>query len=72
MFLAKRGLDGNTRALFRVRDSSRAEIWSPDGWRPAGPEWTGIGGASDYDPITVEEAVDILVEWGADELNPVL
>ena len=33
-------------------------------------EWTGIGGATEYDNIEVEEAVSILIEFGADELNP--
>ncbi|MEE8375238.1 MAG: hypothetical protein V3S26_02830 [Acidimicrobiia bacterium] len=72
-FLAKRTLQGETVALLRVYDDERgAQEWTVDGWQPAGLEWTGLGGATEYDNIEVEEAVTILMEFGADELNPVV
>jgi hypothetical protein len=70
-FLAKRALDGSNRALLRVVDG-QAQRWSANGWVPAGMEWTGIGGASDYDEIDVGEAAAILIEFGADSINPFL
>jgi hypothetical protein len=70
-FLAHRLLDGTVIGLLRVVDG-QAEQWSKDqGWVPAGSEWTGIGGATDYDPVSVEEAILILIEFGAEDLNPV-
>jgi hypothetical protein len=72
-FLAKRNLDGKVVALLRIYDDERgAEQWTTEGWEPAGMEWTGMGGATEYDNIEVEEAVSILIEFGADELNPVV
>lgn len=70
-FLAKRNLKGEAVALLRVYDDERgAEQWTVDGWQPAGMEWTGIGGATEYENIEVEEVVLILIEFGADEINP--
>jgi hypothetical protein len=70
-FLAKRTLEGETVALLRAYDDERGvQQWTTDGWVPAGLEWSGIGGATEYDNIEVEEAVNILIEFGADEINP--
>lgn len=72
-FLAKRTLEGKTLALLRVYDDERgAQEWTTEGWEPADLDWTGIGGATEYDNIEVEEAVLILIEFGADEINPTL
>lgn len=50
-FLCRRTMDGEPRSLLRVFDprtvDSRAEMWTPEGWKPAGLEWTGIGGPAD-------------------------
>lgn len=70
-FLAKRTLKGKTVALLRVYDDDRpAEQWTVDGWQPAGLEWTGLGGATEYENIEAEEAVSVLIEFGADEIRP--
>ncbi len=70
-FLAKRTLDGKTVALLRAYDDERGvQQWTTDGWEPADLEWSGIGGATEYDNIEVEEAVNILIEFGADEIRP--
>ena len=69
--LAHRLLDGTVISLLRVVDGDAEQWTKDDGWVPAGLEWTGIGGAGDYDRVTVEEAVLILREFGADDLNPV-
>lgn len=74
-FLAKRDSNNRTTALVRVRregNETTREIWSHDGWVPASLESTGIGGSADYDPIEPEEAVLVLIEFGADEINPTL
>jgi len=68
-FMARRGLNGENLALLRIVDNS-AEQWTSNGWVPAGMEWTGIGGAADYDDIHVGEASAILIEFGADSINP--
>lgn len=70
-FMVRRALDGSTRALLRIVDG-QAEQWTTDGWVLAGLEWTGIGGAADYDDIGVREAAMILIEFGADRINPFL
>ena len=70
-FMARRGLDGQNLALLRIVGQS-AERWTTNGWVPAGMEWTGIGGAADYDDIKVGEASVILIEFGADRINPFL
>ena len=69
--MARRGLDGENLALLRIIDNS-AERWTTNGWVPAGMEWTGIGGAADYDDIDVGEASMILIEFRADSINPFL
>lgn len=70
-FLAKRNLDGKAVALLRGYDDDRGvQQWTAEGWVAASMEWTGIGGATEFDQIEVEEAVEILIEFGADELNP--
>jgi hypothetical protein len=72
VFLAKRPIPGGrTLGLIRLVDGA-AEEWFPDGWKPAGLEWSGIGGSTDWDAVTPEEAVLILRSFGAKELNPVL
>jgi hypothetical protein len=70
-FMVRRKLDGTTLALLRIV-GGQAEQWTPQGWVPAGMEWTGIGGAADYDDIDVGEAAEMLIELGADSLNPFL
>ncbi len=70
-FLAKRNLDGETVALLRAYDDERGvQEWTTDGWVPADLEWSGIGGATEYDSIEVEDAVLILIEFGAEEIRP--
>ena len=70
-FMARRGLDGQNLALLRIVGQS-AEQWTAEGWKPAGIDWTGVGGAADYDDIKVGEASVILIEFGADSINPFL
>ena len=69
--MARRGLNGQNLALLRIVGQS-AEQWTTEGWEPAGMEWTGVGGAADYDDIDVGEASVILIEFGADSINPFL
>ena len=70
-FMERRDLEGLTLALIRVH-GDRAEQWTPNGWVPAGMEWTGIGGAADYDEIDVGLASAALIALGADRINPFL
>ena len=76
-FQAKKTRDGKVLALLRSRkpedsDDMTVEQWTVGGWRPAGPEWTGLGGATEYENIEIEDAIGILIEFGAEEINPLV
>jgi hypothetical protein len=59
-----RQVEGTRNRGFRQHSISKnTKHWRPD----SSNEWTGIGGASDWEPIDVEAAVRILAGWG---LNP--
>jgi hypothetical protein len=69
-FAVKRTVPGKPGVLYRIFDGVRAEVWTTDGWKPTGVEWSGFGGSTDVDPLTPEEAVEVLRELRADNLNP--
>lgn len=69
-FYVSRDAKGRAFALYRVVDGA-SEQWTPQGWEPQHFDYSGIGGATEYDAIEVEDAVMALVELGADDLNPV-
>lgn len=62
---------GDTVAVYRV-DHDQARAWNPSQrrWLPAAIDWTGIGGGTEYDPATEDEAAQLLLHLGveADEL----
>jgi hypothetical protein len=70
-FMKKEAFDGTFLALIRIWDGSDAEQWTMDGWVPVDAEWSGIGGSTDYEPISVEQACRILIDLGAADPNPV-
>ena len=56
---------GDTTSVYLV-DHDQARVWNPSArrWVPSGIDWTGIGGATEYDPATVEEASRVLLDLG--------
>jgi hypothetical protein len=67
---------GNRRVLsvFKL-DRGVPYQWTPDGWKPQHFDYSGMGdGWADYDPVTVEEACQALLDLGVppDELVAVI
>ncbi len=68
-YMVRRDLDGEVQSVLRLHrppNPHPQERWTRNGWVPDGSlEWSGIGGSSDWDPATPEEAVAALIELGA-------
>lgn len=56
-----RDFDGVPNIIVRVT-GNLPEQWTPDGWVPSTPEYSGIGGSTDYTEITRAQAEEI-IEW---------
>lgn len=63
VFYVERDSDGQPWSLFRVVDYSPS-LWTPNGWVPSHFDWTGIGGATEYDVVTKAETVRVLRGFG--------
>jgi hypothetical protein len=70
VFYVTRTETGDADLLYRVVDHEPQQ-WTRNGWVPAHFDHSGIGGATEYHAISVTEAVDALIAFGAEELNPV-
>jgi hypothetical protein len=66
---------GEITLVYFVRNS-QARGWNPSArrWVPSGIDWSGIGGATEYDAATEDEAAEALLRLGveADELPAVM
>ncbi len=63
--------------VIRVTGAYQAKAWNPKErkWVSIfGLDWTGMGGSTDYDAVTDEEAAQALLDQGVkpDELEPVM
>lgn len=72
--IAKVDLKGRIRTLVRMYKSDTEDIverWTTEGWVPhTNLEWTGIGGASDWENVSVEDAIRYLIGNKAAEPDP--
>lgn len=75
-FLLRQWPDGDV-SVIRVTDAYQAKAWNPKERKWVlliGLDWTGMGGSTDYDAVTDEDAAQTLLDQGVtpDELEPVM
>lgn len=63
VFFVRRTLEGRLLGVYRLRNGLPQQ-WTVDGWQTRQFDWSGIGGSTDYDEATVEEACQALLELG--------
>jgi hypothetical protein len=76
-FLLQRYSDGDVSVIRITGGGYQAKAWNPKErkWVTVfGLDWTGMGGSTDYDAVTDEEAAQALLDQGVkpDELEAVM